>query len=238
MNKTFLYLSFIVIFLLAACGGESNDVDKADVSQTVGSSQKENAITEADEEASQRPGLSFGGEDGQAPGITGLLFGTLMLEKTEYAVTAEQAADLVSLWKLAKNLTTSGTAAQEEIQAVANQIQNLMTGEQLEYLTEIEISPQDIFALFEELGISAFPEGAGEGDWNFPGGGFPGGGPGGHGGEGGGFPGGVPGGGQFTEEQQATAEARREEFGGRGAGFGNNPALFDALIAVLEGKLE
>ncbi|TES90408.1 MAG: hypothetical protein E3J88_04190 [Anaerolineales bacterium] len=235
MNKTLLYLSFIVIFLLAACGGGSNEVDTADVSQNVGSSQNNNVVTETDEEASQRPGFSFGGEDGQAPGITGLLFGTLMLEKTEFAVTAVQAADLVPLWKLAKNLTTSGTAAQEEIQAVVNQIQNLMTGEQLEYLTKIEISPQDMFALFEELGISAFPEGAGEGDGEFPGGGFPGGGP---GGEGGGFPGGVPGGGQFTEEQQATAEARREEFGGKGAGFGNNPALFNALIAVLEGKLE
>jgi hypothetical protein len=98
----------------------------------------------------------------------------------------------------------------------------------------MELTREDIFTTMQELGL--VPE-FGERE-NAPEGGFGGGqGPGGGGFPGGGPPGGGPGGQELSPEQIATAQARRAEGGG---GFGNRlmTPLVEAVIELLELKVQ
>lgn len=219
MKKTILVLT-VLLLLLTACGTNSSNTADSPAAP-------EDNSTTVDQDTADE---AFPGR--QLTGINTLLMGTFLLEETSDAVTAEQAAEMLPLWKLAQTLTTSGTAADAEIQAVADQIQSVMTEEQIAFVTDPDLSQQDLVALLDEMGISLFPEGVEGRDGTPPEGAVPG------SGQGGGFGGGVPGGGELTEEQQATAEARREAGGGgTGGGFLNNPALYDALIQLLESKI-
>jgi len=175
-----------------------------------------------------------------------LLFGSFMLEDTDLAITSEQAGELLPLWQLTKTLVESDTAAQAEIDAVMDSIQDAMTDEQMSYIEELQFGPEQFRQIMEDYDIGfGFRGGEGE-EGEIPSGGFPGG--------FGGMPGQVPGGGQgggpgggsgfgggfqnLSPEQQATAQALREERGGGGRGFFGNPALMEALIDLLEGKNE
>jgi hypothetical protein len=162
--------------------------------------------------------------------------GTLMLEGTPNAVTAAQAQELLPLWQMLRSLQGSSTASQVEVEAVLEQIQAAMTPEQLAAIEEM--SPEDMRALFEELGMGRQQESdsgdEGRGGFGPPEGMMPpGGGEGGPsfsvgGGEGG--PGMGPGGfGNLDPEAQATAMAGR---GGAGMVFGSG--LTDAVIELLE----
>jgi hypothetical protein len=196
--------------------------------------------------------------EGAVPVMVQLLVGTLELEGTELAVTAEQAAELLPLWKAVRSLSGSDTAAEAEIEAVVDQIGSTLTDEQLRAIAEMQLTQEDLFGVIQELGVlpqsGELVTGAGgslpggvfiaPGGGNPPAGGAPGGGvPPAGGGPGGGFitegPGGGPGGpdpgGLSTDldpDQIATLEARRES----GEGPGARMALFliDPLIERLE----
>jgi hypothetical protein len=161
-----------------------------------------------------------------------LSLGTLSLEETPQAVTAEQAQELLPLWQMLRTLQQSDTAAQVEIEAVLNQIQGAMTPEQLAAIEGMDLTLASMRTMAQELGI-----GRGEGSSDGQEGGFrppdgivivPGGGAGPGGGM---FPGGgMPGGGtDLSPEEQATALAERMS-----SGFGT--ALMDRLIELLEAR--
>jgi hypothetical protein len=178
-----------------------------------------------------------------------LAIGTLKLEATEYAVASDQATELLPLWQVLNSLSSSDTAAPEELTAITEQIQETMTAEQLQAIEEMGLTQEDMFATMQDLGLVNAPQanvegtpqpgagfGGGQGqgpDGGFvPGGAPPGGGPGGGEGPGGGF-----GGQGLTQEQIATAQARRAEGGG---GFGNRmlTPLVEAVIKLLESKAD
>lgn len=187
-----------------------------------------------------------------------LAVGTFKLDGTDNQVDADTASALLPLWKAVRSLSSSDSAAAEEIQAVYNQIQETMTPEQIQTISEMQLTFGDMGAVAQEMDLNfgaggrfgdftpeqqetaqaaresgQIPEGGFGGDGNFPipEGGFPGGGPGGRNFPGGGFQGGQPG-----PELQATVEARRASgAGGTGANFGLPTALLDALIQYLEG---
>ena len=185
------------------------------------------------------PGLSQGGGEADAstesialPLPIQLSVGTLMLEETPQAVTAEQAQELLPLWQMLRTLQQSDTAAQVEIEAVLNQIQGAMMPEQLAAIEEMDLTPASMRTMAQELGLGI---GGGEGSSGGQEGGFrppdgmvPGGGPGPGGGM---FPGGgMPGGGtDLSPEERATAMAERMS-----SGFGM--ALTDRLIELLEAR--
>lgn len=209
--KKIIFLTLILTLLLTACGGSTETASSA------------NTDTQFDPNSRELP-LS-----------TQLAIGTLKLEDTDQAVASDQAAELLPLWQVLNSLTSSDSAAPEEISAITEQIQETMTPEQLQAIENMGITGQDIFATMQELGlatgrqtnVSGTPQpGTGFGDGQRPEGGFPGGGP------GGGF-----GGGDFSPEQMATAQARRAE--GGGAGFGNRmlAPLIPAVIELLESKV-
>ena len=172
-----------------------------------------------------------------------ILIGTFKLEGTPQAVTAQQAAQLIPLWQVYKDLSSSDTAAQEEIDGLVQQIQDTMTSEQMQAIQNMNLTRQDIFTVMQDQGIT---QGRGQGNGNRSnsqnsnGGGFAlpdGGPPGGFGGgEGpGGFSGGGngSGGGSFIPEQIATAQAAR----GQAGGVNRIPTgLIDALVQFLQKK--
>jgi hypothetical protein len=140
-----------------------------------------------------------------------LSVGTFVLEDTKMAVTSEQAAELLPLWKAVRSLTESDTTARVEIDAVILQIEDAMTTEQLAFITETELSMEDMSALMEKFGV--VPQGAQAGNMAGAPGGSPGGGPGMGMGMGMGPGGGGMLSGDIDPEMQATMEARQAEMG-------------------------
>ncbi|MEN8240779.1 MAG: hypothetical protein ABFS17_02565 [Chloroflexota bacterium] len=204
-KKNIIVVLFLLVFLLAACGGEAD-----------------NTANTAETEA------GFGMGDGV--NLNSLLFGSLTLKDAGHPISAEQAETLIPLWKLAKSLSTSDTAAQEEIQVAVDSIEAIMTAEQLDAITNNQLTPEEMTAIYAELGISLMPAGGDSADGGSPMGGMGGGVPGSGMGRGGGE---NPG--DLTPDQIATLQAEREaNGGGRGMrGVGSSPELFDALIEML-----
>jgi hypothetical protein len=71
---------------------------------------------------------------------TQILIGIFRMEGAPNAITAQQAAELLPLWQAHKDLTTSGSAAQEEIDALNNQIQSAMTPEQMQAIQDMQLT--------------------------------------------------------------------------------------------------
>jgi hypothetical protein len=210
MKKLTIILLTLLALTLTACGA-SDSAATATVSQTDSAA-------------------------GSLSGPTLLVLGTLKLDGTDQAVTPEQAAELLPLWQVYSELISSDTAAQAEIDALEKQIEETMTEEQLTAINAMNLTPQDSFAVMQEMGIgmgrgqsssdsgntSNFTPGQGMG----PGGGAPpdmG---------GGGVPGQMPGGQSLSQEEIATAQAARAE---QGTGNFMLPNLVNALIQYLQG---
>jgi hypothetical protein len=178
---------------------------------------------------------------GALPATTQIALGTLKLDNTDNAITADQAAKLLPLWETMRVLETSDTAAKQEIDALDTQIQETMTDKQMQTITAMNLTRQNMFAVLQTQGVgfgngqqnNSQQNGNSSNNRGFTPGGFgPGGPP-----DGGGFPAGGQGFGNGqrqnrSAEQIATAQAARQ------AGGGNRiPALLiNALIEFLKKK--
>jgi len=191
--------------------------------------------------------------DKLAPGI-------LKLEGTDLAVTPEQAAELLPLWKAVKSLGSSDTATQLEIDAVYQQIQDALTAEQLASIEALDLSGENMRTLMSELGIdmnAPFDTGLTDSEratkiaelrasGNIPQGGFGGGNGGGQPPSGGGMPSGgaMPEGGVIIEGNGVPPDAaggmmiqgtpQPGQMGGRGGGMGFSNLFLEPLIKMLE----
>jgi hypothetical protein len=217
MKKTLITILILFTLTLTACGASS-----AQAGNPTGDTNGNNS--------------SFG--TAPMPLAMELVVGTFKLEGTANAVTAEQAAQVIPLWQVYKELSVSSSAAQEEVDALAQQIQGTMTPEQVQAITDLKLTRQDSFKIMQDLGIasagrpdaSGTPRPSGGQGGNFQGGGN-------------GAPEGAPGGGQgfnngqnLSPQQIATFQAQRSQNGGGGQSNRIQPALFDALIKLLQSK--
>jgi hypothetical protein len=91
-------------------------------------------------------GTSTGSTNNDLPIETQLAVGTLKLAGTEQDVTAEQAEQLTILWQTYQQLSQSDTAAQAEVDGLIAQIQETMTTEQMQSITAMQITQQDVAA--------------------------------------------------------------------------------------------
>jgi hypothetical protein len=246
MTKKVFYLltTLAVIFLLAGCSMQlpgsspvsSDPITQAPVAPDQGQEGQDRQFDPANQPIEQK-----------------LAIGTLKLEDTDLAVTAEQARDLLPLWKAVKALSSSETVSQDEVNAVYTQIQEAMTEEQIAAIKEMSINPEDMQALMQEFGIEMeMPQGGNtpkemteeqlatlqaqrsamrqQGQGRRQGGGMPGGGmPGGGDMPPGGMEGGMPGGMPNAEGTPQPGMGRP-----RGAGGGFNTTLVDPLIKLLQ----
>lgn len=224
MKKISLMILTIFILILTACSGTSN------TSPSTSGQSTDIAATEL-------------------PTVSKLVVGSFKLEDTDLAITSEQAIELLPVWQVYQEVSTSDTAAQAEIDALIEQAQETLTSKQMDAINAMNLTQQDVFTIMQERGIQFggdqnidrgsgsqngdIPSGGFQGGEGFPGGGggFPGGAP----PDGGGFPGGDFGGEApqgLSEDQIATAQASRP------AGGGNTvpPMLINALIELLKSR--
>lgn len=96
-----------------------------------------------------------------------LAAGTLKLESTKMLVTAAQAKQLLPLWQKIQTLDASGdNANQSDKMAVYQQIEQVMTQDQIQAIQNMNLRQSDIQNLMKAYGIQVTP-GAGF-DGNFP----------------------------------------------------------------------
>lgn len=249
MKKKIIIPLLVLAVLLTACGSSQRNFNSNNFNSN-GSGQ------------GNGNGNATGNGSGQGqatlPLAEKLAVGTLKLEKTSFALTPKQAADLLPLWQVYSSLITSDTAAQEEKDALAQQIQETMTSDQINNINSMNLTQRDIFSSMQELGLftqqvnaNATPSANGN---NFgPGGGIPGGpeffgGGGGNGtganrnngggtnrNGGGGFGGN---GAQLSPQQIATAQARRNANGGNSNSNRFMTPLVTAVIKLLQSKVQ
>jgi hypothetical protein len=183
-----------------------------------------------------------------------LALGTLKLKGTENEVDAQTAEQLIPLWEAVQSLTSKNGSSSQEIQALYQQIGDTMSPTQIQAISAMQLTQQDIPQIAQELGLDLaaernFNQGArptgqapstnGQGGRNFSGGGGDFGGNGGFPSGGFGGDGGFPGGEGFGQAQQtpnpstrATAQAR---FANGGAGFSRISSVWvNAVINYLK----
>ena len=173
---------------------------------------------------------------------TQLILGTPKLEETDQALTSEQAKELLPMWQVYQDISNSSTAAQEEVDGLIEQIQETINTEQLQAITEMNLTQQDVFAALQAQNITASSGGQGSNSSSVgfgpPDGGFPGGGPP-DAGMGGGAPpdggmGDMTGMGGTGLSTSADQSQETEAGSSQGRSAGVPTVLIDALIQYLE----
>jgi hypothetical protein len=130
----------ILVMTLVACGAKSNN----SASQNGSSNSPVANATPGARNFTNQP----------LPLAESLVVGTFKLEGTPNAITPAQATALVPLWQAYAQLTSSNTAAQAEIDSVVSQIQSTMTSQQLQAITAMKLTRQDLATEMTALGIT------------------------------------------------------------------------------------
>lgn len=98
------------------------------------------------------PGAGANGQPSQ-PLSMQLALGTLKLEGTDTAVTPEQAAELLPLWKAANSLSGADNVHPQELEGLFIQIQKAMTAEQMQAIQSMDLSGPKMADIAKELGL-------------------------------------------------------------------------------------
>lgn len=255
MKKVLMISSLIFAMILTACGGEEaavNDTEIATGKEETAVVSNEATKLVSNEDTSKENGnnavvltsdsVSLNEEYNDAlPVQSQLAIGILQLENGDNAVDETLAAELLPLWRAVQSLANSETAADAEVTAVLNQIQETLSAEQIAAISAMQLTDESFQAMMAEGTISTRggfggnrDGGAGTGD----GGGRPAGGPGGPGGLPGGGGNGPGGGGGALGGDPGAIETRMAERGIEGAmeGLQANAMTTSAVIRLLEGK--
>ena len=94
------------------------------------------------------------------PRVTQLIVGTFKLENTANAVTAQQAKELLPLWKAYRSLSRDSASAPAELEALVKQIEETMTAEQLKAIADMNLTGEAVVTVMRDLGLS-MPQQAG-----------------------------------------------------------------------------
>ncbi len=252
---TFSAIVLALSMILSACGGGAQASSPAQGGTPAGGSQNGGNGRSA-----------FGNQDPNTPLplASSLAVGTIKLDKTSDAITADEAKQLIPLWQGLQSLMSSDTAAQAEFEGVISQIQSSMTPQQVNAIKAMDLKGSDEASVFGQGGLGfggpnaegtpranatpganggrggfrrGFAGGGDGGGFAFRGGGGFAGGPGGPGGfNGGGFPGADNNGG--SSGSNAAAQSQRATAQARFAQFdqlGVNPVLVRVVIGYLQG---
>lgn len=105
--------------------------------------------------SSQSTGTPVSSNNSDLPIETELAVGTLKLDGTDQDISFEQAEELVIYWQVYKELSQSETAAQAEIDGLIAQIQETMTDDQIQAITDMQISQQDVFTSMHGVTVAS-----------------------------------------------------------------------------------
>ena len=106
-----------------------------------------------------------------------LAIGTLQLKDTEQAVTHDQAGELLVMWQVYRELSTTDTAAQAEFDAVIAQVQETMTDGQLQAITNMKLTQQNVSEVVQAQKITSSSSNSSNANSVLSNGGMPAGGP-------------------------------------------------------------
>lgn len=149
VRAVFLLMLIVSVTVLSGC-------QKAETAQTADSSAASVPAADGRGDAVPNPELD---------NVSRLTLGTLRLEGGANAVTPEQAAKLLPLWKLIQGGTLKSDA---ETNAVIKQIQGQMTSAQLAAIDALALTMEDMQVWMREQGIEMTAPGGAPG--NAPGG--------------------------------------------------------------------
>ncbi len=131
INKISLWsTALILILVLTACNSSSNQAASTTNTSVTNSAQGTTSLSE----------------------VNKLLVGSLRLEDTDQAVSAEEAAQLLPLWQAYRALSNSDTAAEAEVDALIKQIQSTMTADQIQAIEAMNLTNQDMMDLMQAAG--------------------------------------------------------------------------------------
>ncbi len=141
MKKILVFgMILILVLTLGACGGNTGSAAPANTGTDTA------AASVADGPFSQ----------GALSPVAENILGILKLEETDLAVDSKQAATLLPLWQAYRSLLNSDTTAPAELEALQAQIGQALTDEQQATIAAMDLSPQDMFTMAEELGVTSF----------------------------------------------------------------------------------
>ncbi len=144
--KSFTLIMLTVLALtLAACGGSTSTAPVAPVAPQV---------TTNDATPTPLSATYLKTDYADATSVRNqLALGTLKLEGTANAITAEQAKSLLPLWQAIVALSGTTTTAEAELTAVQNQIVAALTPAQLQAIGALQLTTTQLNAFYAEKGI-------------------------------------------------------------------------------------
>ena len=91
--------------------------------------------------------------------VNTLVVGTLKLEDTDQAVTADESAKLLPLWQAYRSLSNNQTSAEAEVDGLLKQIEDTMTSEQTQAITAMNLTSSDMVNLMQSMNVGTVPSG-------------------------------------------------------------------------------
>ncbi len=150
MKKIWMIIILFTL-LISACAGATPAAPPAQDSGTSSdATTSDTAAVQGTPEAQAAQGAPANGE---FPEIAKVLLGSFLLENTEFAITAEQAASLLPLWKGLNALQNSETITNEELQGLYDQITDTMTAEQKAQIESLNINQDSMRTVMENIGF-------------------------------------------------------------------------------------
>lgn len=148
----FTILAGMLLFSLAACSGAgAGATSSATTAESASADGTSNGTTIGTPVPGGTPGAGF--DSSTMTVDTKLAAGIFLLEDTEQAITPEQAAELLPLWKAVKSLSADDATTADEIQALYDQIEETITPEQLAAIEAMDLSGETMTNLMTKLGI-------------------------------------------------------------------------------------
>jgi hypothetical protein len=188
MFKRFTLLALVALMALSACSSAPAPAATTTTNQ--------DTYTSANLDTSYEGALSARNQ---------LALGTLQLDGTATAITADQAKTLLTLWQALRGTTQSGASAQVEVSALLGQIEGALTADQLAAIKALKLTQTSFQQWAAANGITV------------------------------GTGGGQPGSGQsLSPEARATRQAEQGRTGNTGSSGGTSTAVLTAVITYLE----
>lgn len=151
--KRLILIIFMVPLLLAACSTTPSTSSGTDSSAAIAPASNQDVTPQPSGEEALSTEVITTDYDDATSVRNQLAFGTMKLDGTAQAVTAEQAKTLLPLWQAMSALSGNTSTVPEELNAVQNQIFASMTPEQLQAIADLQITNAKISEFYAEKGI-------------------------------------------------------------------------------------
>lgn len=151
--KRLILIILVVPLLLAACSTTPSSSSGTDSSAAIAPASNQDVTPQPSGEEALSTEVITTDYDDATSVRNQLAFGTMKLDGTAQAVTAEQAKTLLPLWQAMSALSGNTSTVPEELNAVQNQIFASMTPEQLQAIADLQITNAKISEFYAEKGI-------------------------------------------------------------------------------------